>query len=180
MNTEAEKTIFDVNVGSGAPIADGAAVMSSSEFAPVTVDAGSVDPGASILTPGGDTAVPAELGTTQSSEPQASGFTSAIRKSAATVMSFVPTDVNQRIEAFRAEQSNSMKPWMEFVGYPNFKAAYAFTAPKFIPARVLSNLKRYLWNYVAIFGITFAILAFVLCFLFFIPLHPHSGVSCFL
>lgn len=173
MNAEAEKAIFDASLGSAAPVTDGSAVMSSNEFAPVTVDAASVAPGVPVLTPGSNEGVPAELGATQTSEPQASGFTSAIRKGAAAVMSFVPSDVNQRFETFRAEQSNSMKPWMEFVGYPNFKAAYALTSLKFIPARVLSNLKRYLWNYVAIFGITFAILAFVL-FLFSFMSKPFS------
>lgn len=176
MNTGADQSIFDANVGNAAPVADGAAVMTSNEFAPVSVDATSVVPGVPILTPGNGDAVPAELGTNQSSEPQASGFTSAIRKGAAAVMSFVPTDVNQRFETFRAEQSSAMKPWMEFVGYPNLKAAYALTAPKFIPARVLSNLKRYLWNYVAIFGITFAVLAFVTSLF---PCTQQPCVSCF-
>jgi len=73
--------------------------------------------------------------------------------------SFVPADVNQRFDTFRAEQSNSLKPWKTFFGAPAFAASFTFINPKFVPSRITSNFKNYLWNYICLFGITFAVIS---------------------
>jgi len=132
---------------------------SNAEFTPV--DAGSdvtityADDGSSSMMG----SVPEEVRGSAPSAEDESGFVSSLRRGVSFFKSFVPSDVNQRFDNFRAEQSNSMKPWKTFLGLPDFAGSYGFINPKFIPSRCMSNFKSYLWNYVALVGITFAIIS---------------------
>ena len=168
MSGQGEQTIFDASDAASG----GAAVMKSEEFAPVKED----DVLEVTMAPGPDAAAGTAASGGQSAvgggEAQQPGIGAMLKRGAAVVMGMVPTDVNARFETFRTQQSNSMKPWAECVGAANLRAAYACAAPQYIPARITSNLKRYLWNYVAVFGLTFAVLAFVVSFLY---VHRANG-----
>jgi len=146
--------VFDSNTDTGVP---GTAVLTSTDFTPV--DAGSdvtityADNDATM------TSVDAAEVQPAGQPVEESGFSASVRRGVSFLKSFVPTDVNQRFDTFRSEQSNSMKPWKTFIGGPDYASSFGFVNPKYVPSRFMSNLKSYLWNYVALFGITFAIIS---------------------
>ena len=154
MTDNSAPVVFDANTD---PAVTDSAVLTSTEFAPVNSDVTITyaDDGSSTIVEAGAPEV-----TAAPPEPD-SGFSASVRRGMSFLKSFVPDDVNQRFDTFRAEQSTSMKPWKTFLGLPNFAASYGFINPKYIPARFMANLKTYLWNYVAVFGITFAVIRFV-------------------
>jgi len=153
--SEGENTVvFDPST---AGVGDGSAVMGASDFTPVGTDSEVTitsfpDVGATTID-----SVPPEVAPSEGEAED--GFATTVKRGISFLQGFVPTDVNQRFDTFRAEQSNSMKPWKAFIGHPNFAASYGFVMPQYIPPRFMSNLKSYLWNYVALVGITFAFIS---------------------
>lgn len=155
MTENANTVPFDANAD---PAVADSAVLTSTEFTPV--DAGSDvtitydETGSASME---ETNVP-ELKQADQNDTD-SGFSAAVRRGVSFIKGFVPEDVNQRFDNFRSEQSNSMKSWKTFFGLPNLKSSYSFAWPKYIPPRFMANLKSYLWNYVALIGITFALIS---------------------